>query len=548
MENILLIPFNLHRRLPLIRRPFYQRDRAIAERDELAERLRCAEQELEREREQLFRIQQTATKHRSLAESNATTTGYIDAVDNFQVRGWCIQDRTHEPDRVIIYVDGEEVARVPCNLPRPDVQNAELGASHGGFCYLHPHVVDPQKVTVQSLSSGKILPRVPHATSFPGRLAPFDCGLGVEPIYAVRPYAPVLDDRRGDSKRLFVRATALAPLNAALDVVPAMDERGYQVDTVECCEAPIDGLAPDAPNYRNLNFTVTIAAPVRKSYFAFNLVDTNQESPASGKNPITPVASMCVPIEYDWFSPFPGSEDVTRIWGAEYDEFTPPDAPNVIRTWEAVRGNFITSGVSVAYQMHALANEFLGEGQSLTILDWGIGIGRVAVPLKRLFRPSARILGVDVDGLNVKWCRENYPDIETVDADFFPPLDIESSSIDMVYGLSVMTHLTEGAQYAWLKELRRILKPEGLCVLTTLGEYGFAKARRLPWPVVEQLSIVGISDLMLGQGSPLDFERYYRTTFQTRKQIQEQWPAFLNLVAFYPAGHKALQDIVVMRR
>jgi hypothetical protein len=38
-----------------------------------------------------------------------------------------------------------------------------------------------------------------------------------------------------------------------------------------------------------------------------------------------------------------------------------------------------------------------------------------------------------------------------------------------------MTHLTEGAQYAWLKELRRILRPGGLCLLSTHGEYAFLR-------------------------------------------------------------------------
>ena len=166
------------------------------------------------------------------------------------------------------------------------------------------------------------------------------------------------------------------------------------------------------------------------------------------------------------------------------------------------------------------------------------------------FRTSARVLGVDVDRVNAKWCRENYPDIETADADFFPPLDIETSSIDMVYGLSVMTHLTEVAQYAWLKELRRMLKPDGLCVLSTLGEYRFAGAGRLPRLVVEQLSTLGVSDSMLDEklGSHLDFKNYYRTTFQTRNQMEGQRSAFLDPVAFYSAGHRALQDIVVMRR
>jgi hypothetical protein len=34
-----VIPFGIHRRIPLVRRPFYQRDQAIRERDELAAEL-----------------------------------------------------------------------------------------------------------------------------------------------------------------------------------------------------------------------------------------------------------------------------------------------------------------------------------------------------------------------------------------------------------------------------------------------------------------------------------------------------------------------------
>ena len=127
------------------------------------------------------------------------------------------------------------------------------------------------------------------------------------------------------------------------------------------------------------------------------------------------------------------------------------------------------------------------------------------------------MIGVDVDPVNADWCRENYLDIETSVSDFFPPLDLQSSSIDMVYGISVMTHLTEGAQYAWLKELRRILKPGGLCVLSTHGEYAFlqhidaAKSRL----VMEQLNVIGISDLLLDQnlGPQLNMRNYYRGTW-----------------------------------
>jgi ubiquinone/menaquinone biosynthesis C-methylase UbiE len=205
--------------------------------------------------------------------------------------------------------------------------------------------------------------------------------------------------------------------------------------------------------------------------------------------------------------------------------------------------------------MHSLARNLLSGPGSLTILDWGIGCGRVAVPLKRWMNPDARVIGVDVDRVNVAWCNENLPDIEASLCDFFPPLEFRSSSIDMVYGISVMTHLTEGAQYAWLKELHRILKPGGICALTTHGEYAFLRHwdfldRRIGRLVVNQINSVGISDIIIDDllGGQLDMKRYYRGTFQHRWQVEEQWSKFLKIVAYYPAGLDARQDIVEMRK
>ena len=143
--------------------------------------------------------------------------------------------------------------------------------------------------------------------------------------------------------------------------------------------------------------------------------------------------------------------------------------------------------------MHSLAQYFLNETAPLTILDWGIGCGRVAVPLKRCMNPDALVIGVDVDRVNAEWCRDNLPDISTSLSDFYPPLEIPSSSVDMIYGISVITHLTEGAQFAWLKELRRILKPGGVCVLTTHSEYAFLIHNSFDQYIIQQLNTIGIS-------------------------------------------------------
>ena len=87
-----------------------------------------------------------------------------------------------------------------------------------------------------------------------------------------------------------------------------------------------------------------------------------------------------------------------------------------------------------------------------------------------------------------------------------------------------MNHLTEGAQYAWLKELRRILKPGGICILTTCGEYAFARYVRSRI-AVEQINSIGITDVYLDDnlGPRLDMKKYYRGTYQTPSQVHQQW-------------------------
>lgn len=101
-----------------------------------------------------------------------------------------------------------------------------------------------------------------------------------------------------------------------------------------------------------------------------------------------------------------------------------------------------------------------------SVLDFGCGCGRV---LRYWREHDGRVAGSDRDDGAVDWCRRNLPFANVARNDLEPPLAFEDESFDLVYALSVFTHLTEELQRAWRDELRRVLRPGGRLLLTTHG-------------------------------------------------------------------------------
>jgi SAM-dependent methyltransferase len=102
-----------------------------------------------------------------------------------------------------------------------------------------------------------------------------------------------------------------------------------------------------------------------------------------------------------------------------------------------------------------------------SILDFGCGCGRVTRTW-RDFRGS--VSGSDRDREAVDWSRERLPFAHFELNGLTPPLAFDDDSFDLVYALSVFTHLTEDLQRAWIRELHRVLRPGGYLVVSTHGE------------------------------------------------------------------------------
>jgi SAM-dependent methyltransferase len=109
-------------------------------------------------------------------------------------------------------------------------------------------------------------------------------------------------------------------------------------------------------------------------------------------------------------------------------------------------------------------------GDTLRVLEWGCGPGRVIQHMPSLLvRPGLAVFGTDYNPASVAWCQRNLPSIHFSNNGLAPPLPFPDASMDVIYAISVFTHLSEAMHYSWMAELRRVLKPDGILLATLHG-------------------------------------------------------------------------------
>lgn len=137
------------------------------------------------------------------------------------------------------------------------------------------------------------------------------------------------------------------------------------------------------------------------------------------------------------------------------------------RSGDAAR--FLHIGSGMAASIHAAASVAGSPPERMAaILDFGCGCGRVARNWARLEGPEVH--GCDYNPELVGWCQNNLPFLLAARNELVPPAPYVAGSFDLIYALSVFSHLDEGLQAAWIAEFHRLLRPGGLLVISVLGD------------------------------------------------------------------------------
>jgi SAM-dependent methyltransferase len=131
---------------------------------------------------------------------------------------------------------------------------------------------------------------------------------------------------------------------------------------------------------------------------------------------------------------------------------------------------YFVSGIRT-YLPIALAAEWVGldlRAGGLTILDFGCGVARQLLHFTRHY-PGNRYFACDVDDTAIAFIKHAYPQVRAYSNRFSPPLDYGDGTFDMIYSVSIFSHLNPTDQGVWLRELARVTKAGGYLFLTTEG-------------------------------------------------------------------------------
>jgi len=104
------------------------------------------------------------------------------------------------------------------------------------------------------------------------------------------------------------------------------------------------------------------------------------------------------------------------------------------------------------------------------ILDWGCGPGRIIRHLPQTVGNNCEYYGTDYNKESIEWCAKNLNDIKFNNNTIEAKLPYSDDYFDVIYGISIFTHLSEQKHYEWYNELYRILNKNGIMFLTTQGD------------------------------------------------------------------------------
>lgn len=210
--------------------------------------------------------------------------------------------------------------------------------------------------------------------------------------------------------------------------------------------------------------------------------------------------------------------------------------------------SYLNGGFSDYHRFRRLAQEAgVTISAETRLLDWGCGCGRV---IRHFMDEGVQVTGIDIDALNIAWCRDHLAPGRFETVDLMPPTPLEDNSFDVIISSSVLSHLTEEVMNEWLAEMNRVLTPGGVALLSYNGDgtsYLYAA------PSVQAVSKLDQNGFFDEWKTPdldsvISDREYYRLTLMTDARAQPIFERHFELAGVAKGVVSGHQNVAILRK
>lgn len=447
--------------------------------------------------------------------------GFLDSIEDGLLKGWALDEDNPWPAVVDIWIDGHLVANIPCSEFRPDLLEAHRGNGHHGFSYLLglEYLQCPGQLVVRFSNSGPILHNGERA------LPDF-------------------------TQRFLVDSALIASITGrGLWHIDQLELSESEVMIEGWCIPPRVASVPTAFSHNGQIFSDMERFP--REDLAIKL-EMQHDEIGMGFRARSPASATC--LRHDFLyehaytrRPFDPNQSIHYICS---DRPLPtPELRTRVHGSDDVT-SFVKEGSTTYVQIERFLQEYFSRsiGDFTRILDWGCGSGRTL----RYFSEDtlAKVTGIDVDPLAIEWSKQAFRQSEFWCVNIEPPTRLADDTFDFIYGISVLTHLSEKMHLPWLQELHRIAQPGAVLFLTVAGECkwwdrGFPSSSFKEWKIDRGGFFEG------GRNRDIDLVEIgdnYRNVFISQEYVLSHWSRYFDIVDVIPMGISNRQDLVILQK